>query len=353
MSQRRRLGLGSPSPALRGVAAVTLALATSCSGTDPHPSPHPSFVVVLFDFGALCICDRSRIAVVSRIWWPVAYAGGCEGSVRCFSDSGRTRGRVDHRFERAFEHSAAEGRHTIRPATRSSVGDRDRPVVRRLGGWWSRGNGVLWNIDPQTRRVLKTVTLPSRPDVLTVESQATTPSVWGLSPSLGIIFQVDARTGQLMGSNFFGLGMSDLAADRSLVWESDVFGSIAQFASLTIRSPCSTTTISMTSSPFQVRTRSPLVDKTSGFSTRVEAGSSLSIDPHMTLEPRSRSPLVPSTSSQGDRSFGWRTQALSRVSQTTHLVTTASLPGLVVGIAAEVPGAARRGLVWVLVTGSS
>ena len=161
--------------------------------------------------------------------------------------------------------------------------------------------------------------------------------MWGLSPNLAIIFQVDARTGQLLGSNFFGPGMSDIAADRSRVWESDVTGSITPYTSLALRSPL-----------FHDFHTDVIHD-----SVAVPGADAIAVgreDIWVLDEAKSRIfPVDRSTHDVGAAiqvpvgamdvvaggQFVWVANAssISWISQTTHLVTTTSLPGLVSGIA--------------------
>lgn len=87
-----------------------------------------------------------------------------------------------------------------------------------IGGRGASDDGLLWNIDPETASVVRTVHLPNTPESLAIAASASPPTVWVISPAVGTILQIDATSGGIVGSNYFGEDMSDIATDSSLAW---------------------------------------------------------------------------------------------------------------------------------------
>jgi streptogramin lyase len=106
-----------------------------------------------------------------------------------------------------------------------------------IGGLDRGGQGILWNIDPTTGRIVHSFALPDSPESLAVAASGSPPAVWVISPAVGTIHQVDATSGEIIGSNYFGY-TSDIATDSTLAWVADGPGhSVAPVPSLALRSP--------------------------------------------------------------------------------------------------------------------
>jgi hypothetical protein len=107
-----------------------------------------------------------------------------------------------------------------------------------IGGRGRGGQGILWNIDPTTGRIVHSFALPDRPESLAVAASASPPAVWVISPSVATIHQIDARSGNIVGSNYFGGDMSDISTDSSLAWVAfDGDHRVEPVPSLALRSP--------------------------------------------------------------------------------------------------------------------
>ena len=105
-----------------------------------------------------------------------------------------------------------------------------------IGGRDRGGQGILWNINP-TGRVVHSFALPDRPGSLAVAASGSPPAVWVISPAAGTIHQVDATSGEIIGSNYFGY-TSDIATDSTLAWVAfDGDHSVVPVPSLALRSP--------------------------------------------------------------------------------------------------------------------
>jgi len=107
-----------------------------------------------------------------------------------------------------------------------------------IGGLDRGGQGILWNIDPTTGRIVHSFTLPDRPESLAVAASGSPPAVWVISPAVATIHQIDATSGRIVGSNYFGGHMSDISTDSSLAWVAfDGDHSVLPVPSLALRSP--------------------------------------------------------------------------------------------------------------------
>ena len=106
-----------------------------------------------------------------------------------------------------------------------------------IGGRDRGGQGILWNIDPTTGRIVHSVALSDRPGSLAVAASGSPPAVWVISPAAGTIHQVDATSGEIIGSSYFGY-TSDIATDSTLAWLAYGQGdSVAPVPSLALHSP--------------------------------------------------------------------------------------------------------------------
>jgi hypothetical protein len=107
-----------------------------------------------------------------------------------------------------------------------------------IGGLDRGGQGILWNIDPTTGRIVHSFTLPDRPESLAVAASGSPPAVWVISPAVATIHQIDATSGRIVGSNYFGGHISDISTDASLAWVAfDGDHSVLPVPSLALRSP--------------------------------------------------------------------------------------------------------------------
>jgi hypothetical protein len=107
-----------------------------------------------------------------------------------------------------------------------------------IGGRGRGGQGILWNINPIAGRIVHRFPLPDRPESLAVAASGSPPAVWVISPAVATIHQVDATSGRIVGSNYFGGHMSDITADSTLAWVAlDRDHSVEPVPSLALRSP--------------------------------------------------------------------------------------------------------------------
>jgi hypothetical protein len=107
-----------------------------------------------------------------------------------------------------------------------------------IGGRDRVGQGILWNIDPTSGRIVHGFALPDRPESLAVAASGSPPAVWVISPAVATIHQIDATSGRIVGSNYFGGHMSDIATDSTLVWVAfDQDHRVDPVPSLALRSP--------------------------------------------------------------------------------------------------------------------
>ena len=107
-----------------------------------------------------------------------------------------------------------------------------------IGGRDRGGQGILWNIDPTTGRIVHSFPLPDRPEALAVAASGSPPAVWVISPAVATIHQIDASSGRIVGSNYFGGHMSDVATDSTLAWVAfDQDHSVEPVPSLALPSP--------------------------------------------------------------------------------------------------------------------
>lgn len=107
-----------------------------------------------------------------------------------------------------------------------------------IGGGSQDGRGILWNIDPTTGRIVHSFAVPDRPGSLAVAASGSPPAVWVIAPAVATIHQIDATSGRIVGSNYFGGHMSDISTDSALAWVAfDQDQSVDPVPSLALRSP--------------------------------------------------------------------------------------------------------------------
>ena len=214
-----------------------------------------------------------------------------------------------------------------------------------IGGRGRGGQGILWNIDPTTGRIVHSFALPDRPESLAVAASGSPPAVWVISPAAGTIHQVDATSGKIIGSNYFGY-TSDIATDSTLAWVADGH-SVAPVPSLALRSPFFHEGTSL------VFPGSDVIAVTEEMLWGLDGGGERVFPVDLATD-RVGTPISVGsrpTSVALDGGFLWvaNERSVSRIDGTTHSLSTIALPGRLSFIAVtRGPGTT----VWVLAQGT-